>query len=537
MSPCRNPQFCKRTARSLPGPHPAAAPLRPGKRRNQPALLAAAVFAGMLLGLPACRRAGAGKNANPSVFTVKQGDLDITITESGTIQAAHSVVIANEVTRPVRILEMVDEGTIITPEDVKKGKILLRFDDTSIQEDMVNRKTEFEAAKAALTQAKEALAIQKSANESSIRKAELNLLLAMNDFRKLIGDKLAERYQHQKPADIGALLDDPDLGGKSLQDLRTFQSNIELQKEELSRAENKLKWTEKLHAKGYVTANDEEADKLALRRQQLNLQNAQATLRIYRMYDFVNAFQKQWSAVLEAQEAVTRAKATARRKMAQAQAALNSSMAGFNWRKDQVARLQKDLDHCIVRAKTPGLVILRQPPRWRSAGPPKVGDQVAPRQVIYEIPDISCMIAKISVHEASIDQVALGQHVVVKVDAVPGKRFNGKVTRKALVPSARHSWLNPDLKLYAVEVTITDPIHGLRPGMTCTAEILVQHLTHVVYVPIEAIQTAPDGSLYCYRADGAKVPVKTGKRNLVFVVIRKGLKPGDKILLTPPQLQ
>jgi len=534
----RNPDWIQKGTGGPEPASPGSSRTRGRPRRRRVRAGRAAILTLLVLGIAAgCRKRESG-GEDPDVFTVVRGPLDITVTESGTVDAEKSVTIKNKVSRTVRILEMVDEGTIITEEDVKKGLVLVRFDSTDLETEYANRQASFESAKAALTQAKEALAIQESENASNIRSAEMNLTFAMNDFKKLVGQELAERYREKKPDDLRAVLDDPKLGGQALQDLRSLQSDIELEREELSRAETQLKWTEKLFEKGYVTANDLQADRLALKRRQLSLQTAEEKLKLYRMYDFPKNFEKQWAAVLEARERLERAKATARSKMAQAQAVYNSRLASFKFESSRLEKLKRDIEACTIRATQPGLVVAIQPPRWRGQGPLKPGDDVRPFQSIFRLPDISRMITKVNIHEAVIDLIEEGQKATVTVDAVPGKTFHGKVVFKALVPSSQNSWLNPDLKVYEVHILIDGQNKTLRPGMTATAEILVDHLEDVLYIPIQAVQTDADGKHYVYLADsGRRVPVRLGKRNQIFVVVEEGLKEGDRVLLIPPELK
>jgi HlyD family secretion protein len=122
------------------------------------------------------------------------------------------------------------------------------------------------------------------------------------------------------------------------------------------------------------------------------------------------------------------------------------------------------------------------------------------------------------------------------VDAVPGATFSGAITKKAVLPNSQQNWLNPDLKVYETEVTIEGKNGSLRPGMTATVEVLCEKLESVVHVPIQAVSTDDKGDHSCYRADGSKVAVKIGKRNQIFVVIEGGLKPGERILMSPPEL-
>jgi len=508
-------------------------------KRRCPSTLAGPVLGALALSLamvpgPGCR--GRQSAAKPEVFTVQNGALNITVTESGSLKASESQSIKSEVKRMTRILEIVDEGLTITEDDVKNGKVLVLLDATELQESLRQKESSAANASAQLTVADEELAITKSTNDSAIRTAELNVTYALNDLRKLVGDKLAERYAGDAPKDITALLDDPDLGGQSLQDLNTYRSDIEMAKEECTRAETKLNWSEQLLARGYVTANEKEGDALERRRRQLATESAQVKLDIFRRYEFVKNFQKQWTDVLEARAKLDREKAQARSKLAQSQARQASAAAQDRLESDQLDRLKKEVESCTIKAQKPGLVVFRQPPPWQNEGPLKVGSQVQPNQVIFEMPDISVMVVKVEIQEAVIDLVKVGQTASITVDAVPGSTFTGTITKKAVLPSSQQNWLNPDLKVYETEVTIAGKNDALRPGMTATVEVVCEKLESVVHVPIQAVSTDDRGDHYCYRADGAKVPVKIGKRNQIFVVIEDGLKAGEVILMSPPEL-
>jgi HlyD family secretion protein len=498
-----------------------------------PAVLAVALLPAAVL-VPGCR--GRQAAARPEEFTVLQGSLDITVTESGSLKAAESQSIKSEVKRMTRILEIVDEGVTITEEDVKNGKVLVQLDATEVQESLRQKESSAANAKAQLTVAEEELVITKSTNESAIRTAELNVTFALNELRKLVGDRLAEKYAEQEPADITSLLDDPDLGGQSLQDKKTYQSEIEMAGAECSRAKDKLEWSEKLLTRGYVTANERDGDKLELRRRELAVETADVKLGIFRRYEFVKTFQKQWSDVLEARAKLEREKAQTRSKLAQSQARQVSAAAQERLESDQLARLKQEVEACTIKATKPGLVAFRQPPPWQNEGPLKVGSQVQPNQVIFEMPDISRMLVKVDIQEASIDLAQVGQTAAITVDAVPGATFSGAITKKAVLPNSQQNWLNPDLKVYETEVTIEGKNGSLRPGMTATVEVLCEKLESVVHVPIQAVSTDDKGDHSCYRADGSKVAVKIGKRNQIFVVIEGGLKPGERILMSPPEL-
>ncbi|MBT7166427.1 MAG: hypothetical protein HN904_26835, partial [Victivallales bacterium] len=132
-------------------------------------------------------------------FTVRSGPLDVTVVESGNLEAIESQIIVSEVSRNMKIAEIIEEGTNISEEDVKAKKVLVKFDAKQLDEDKYSRESDLEGNRSMLTEAKEALLIQKSDNESSIRAAELAVTYATNDLRKLAGRKLADRVIGKEP--------------------------------------------------------------------------------------------------------------------------------------------------------------------------------------------------------------------------------------------------------------------------------------------------------------------------------------------------
>jgi HlyD family secretion protein len=131
-----------------------------------------------------------------------------------------------------------------------------------------------------------------------------------------------------------------------------------------------------------------------------------------------------------------------------------------------------------------------------------------------------------------------GQTVSITIDAMPDRHFTGKVKKKAVLPSSQSWWANPDLKVYETDIALDggNPGNVLRPGMTATVEILIEKIENVLRVPIQSVQTDEKGKHYCYLKSGNRVEVTIGKRNQVYVEVLDGVKEGDEVLMTPPEL-
>jgi HlyD family secretion protein len=472
-----------------------------------------------------------------SEFTVKRSTLDITIVETGSLEAAESIDIVSEVPQTLKILEIVEEGTVISAEDVKNGKALIKLDASTLTDQLYQLESDQESTRASFTEATEQLTIQKSENESNIRAAELNVTYARNDLYRLVGDALAERVLKDKATDIATLLDDKQLGGQTKEDLRRLQSDIELARIKLNRAEEKLKYTRKLFEKQFVSKNELDTDELDVTTQQMSLVSAEEKLQIFRRYDFVRDFQKTWASQLEAQEKKVRAEAVARSRQAQTEAQLKSRDGAFERAKQRLEEHKRNIEKCTIKATQPGFVIYQAPQHWENKGPIRAGVEVRPQQTLIRLPDLSRMAVIVKVHEAQVDGVTEKQAASVRVDAMPGKTFAGDVDKKAVIPSSQSRWLNPDLKVYDVKVIMREKDDTLRPGMTATVEILSERLENVLQVPIQSVQTDDEGKHAVFRRDGSKVPVKIGKRNRIFIVVEEGLKEGDVICMNPPALQ
>jgi multidrug efflux pump subunit AcrA (membrane-fusion protein) len=493
------------------------------------AMLAAALLTG-------CKKSG--KVDEVEAFTVRPGELDVTVVESGNLEAIESQSIVSQVSRTMKIATIIEEGTNISAEDVKAKKVLVKFDSNQLEDDLYSRESDLESARSSLTEAKEGLLIQKSDNESSVRQAELEVTYATNDLHKLVGGKLANDVMEKEPEDIQALLDHPDLGGQTKQDLDKYRGEIEIARTKLGRAQEKLKFTEALYKKQYVSKNELDTDKLDLRSQELNVQTATSKLDIYRRYEFVKVFQKSWATLLSAREKLDRAKAVARSRLAQAEAKLKNREAGFRRSENRLDDLKKDIENCTIYATQPGFVVYESPPRWQNTGPLQEGSEIRPRQAIIQLPDLSQMGVKVKIQEAQIDMIKPGQTVSITIDAMPDRHFTGKVKKKAVLPSSQSWWANPDLKVYETDIALDggNPGNVLRPGMTATVEILIEKIENVLRVPIQSVQTDEKGKHYCYLKSGNRVEVTIGKRNQVYVEVLDGVKEGDEVLMTPPEL-
>ncbi len=130
-----------------------------------------------------------------ATFAARRGPLQITVLEGGSMQAVDSQEIKCEVRvgfQGTKILKLIEEGYLVTDEDVKTNKVLVELDSSEIQKLMVQQEIQFQAAGAALTDAQQGYDIQLNQNVSDTLAAEQKARFARMDFEKFLGNQASE---------------------------------------------------------------------------------------------------------------------------------------------------------------------------------------------------------------------------------------------------------------------------------------------------------------------------------------------------------
>jgi len=196
----------------------------------------------------------------------------------------------------------------------------------------------------------------------------------------------------------------------------------------------------------------------------------------------------------------------------------------------RVSDLQEILSMFEIRAPAPGMVVYKKDRRGNKI---KAGSTVnAFDRVIATLPDLTSMLSKVFISEIEISKVKPGQSVNIKVDAFPDKTYTGKVLT---VANIGEKLPNTDSKVFEVTIKIDGSDNTLMPTMTTGNKVIVKTLTDVVFIPTEAVRTGSDGIPFVYTKNKTKQIVIPGDSNDKFMVIQQGLKPGEKIYLSPPE--
>jgi HlyD family secretion protein len=435
---------------------------------------------------------------------VQRGPLRITVVQRGNLSAKNSAKIINELEGNVQILTLVEEGKF-----VEEGELVATLDSSGFEDLEVARDIQVQNAQASWTKAVQALEIQESQNTSDIAAAEQKLQFAKDDERKY-------------------------LEGDWPQDLQAAEEAIVLAEEEVAQAKERLEWSEKLNSEGFVTRTELEADRLAYSRSQIKFDQAQRARTLLIEYDNPKQMAVYSAAITEATRELERVNLQANARLVDLTATVQTSKARLDLESEKLQKLRDQILKSKLYAPAPGYAVYaREEGRWgRSGDLIEEGATVRERQEIITIPQSGGMMAEASLHESVIKKVQSGMPVTIKVDAIPGSDFHGTVDFVALLPDSGSRWTNPNQRLFRTKILVSDSIPEMRPGMSCSVEILVQEIPDTLYVPVQAIFRNAGQSI-CF-VDGEMVPVEVGGASEQWAEILSGLEEGQVVELSAP---
>jgi HlyD family secretion protein len=173
---------------------------------------------------------------------------------------------------------------------------------------------------------------------------------------------------------------------------------------------------------------------------------------------------------------------------------------------------------------------------WINAQPFKVGDHAVPGGALAEIPDLSTLEVESKVDEVDRGRIAVGDTVIVHVDAFPEKVLSAHlVSITPLTEQAFNEW--PPTRSFRAFAKLESPDPRMRPGMNAGADIVEQKIPGAISIPAKAVFTRAGKPMVYVKAEARYLPtqVEIAARNPDEVAV-KGIASGTMVALTePPQ--
>ena len=169
-----------------------------------------------------------------------------------------------------------------------------------------------------------------------------------------------------------------------------------------------------------------------------------------------------------------------------------------------------------------------------------VGIQNQPGTTLMTISDLAAINAEVKVAEADVLRLVVGQAAIATLEALPGKQLPGKVVEIG-ASALPVTGTGAAAREFKVVVRLDNPDPGLRPGLTCDAEIVTSERTNVLTVPLQSVvlRTAPPAGEkpgVFLLADGQArfTPVTSGVIGGLDIEV-SGVAEGARIIIGPYQ--
>ncbi|MBN2410625.1 efflux RND transporter periplasmic adaptor subunit [candidate division KSB1 bacterium] len=194
--------------------------------------------------------------------------------------------------------------------------------------------------------------------------------------------------------------------------------------------------------------------------------------------------------------------------------------------KAAIQKAERTIQNFSLVAPSDGLIVYYSD---RRRGKVQIGDELWFGDPIIKLPDLSRMKVQTTINERDIKNTFMDQEVLVRLDSYPKQVFKGSVSfiSKVCRPKERGS----SIKVFDIEVMVTETSEIMRPGMTVSCDFIVSEIDDALFVRNDYVKEEEDG-FYVYIVKGSsreKVKVTLGPRNSESVVIYGDIKAGDKI--------
>ena len=207
---------------------------------------------------------------------------------------------------------------------------------------------------------------------------------------------------------------------------------------------------------------------------------------------------------------------------------LDAAEAAFGQKQGTVDNMRSMIKKKEVHAPFDGALGIRQI---------NVGQSIDARQPVVALTSLDPVYVDFTLPQQELSKLATGFEVRLHTDALPGHEFKGKLT-------AINSMVDAVTRNVALQATLENPDHSLRPGMFAKVEVELPQKHKTLVVPGSAISYAPFGdSVFVIEK---KKDEKTGKETETIrqqfvrvgeargdlVAINDGLQPGQTVVST-----
>ncbi len=481
-----------------------------------------------------------GRNQEPGkdldVTAVKRGDLQVEVTETGSLEPVSQVEVKSKVSG--RVLQVqVEEGDRVTP-----GQVIARLEIPELLSQRDQMSSQLRQAEERLTESQISLRLEEQRVAGNRNEAKASVDAARANLRQL-------------------------QAGARPEELRQSESHVARAESAFADAARNLQRQKELNAQGFVPKSAVDAAQTQYDMAQSDLDSAKQSLALVRAgarKEELDASQ----ARLEQAEAGLALAETGDLQMQQARSRLRQAGLSVEQLRSALSEIETRVTDATIVSPTSGVVIRRlvEPGSMVISATGGFSEGTT----VITVGDLSQMQVNVELNEVDVAKIALGAKATIHPDALRGTTFEGSVTRISPAASQRNATAGAMVVKFLVEVTVVSPTAALRPGMSAAVSIAGEGRPGTLYLPRDAVIKRADGDYVklvtdekylrehgksstkdskekkdekrlepgeAYRPKtwdwGKEIKVVTGLVTPLHIEILDGLKEGDKVLVDP----
>ena len=179
----------------------------------------------------------------------------------------------------------------------------------------------------------------------------------------------------------------------------------------------------------------------------------------------------------------------------------------------------QNLSNCKLKAPSDGIIGVRNI---------EIGTNSIPGNPVFNLVSLHEVYVKVSIPENEISQIKRNQSTSIKIPALGGQSFNGKVEKIGVLA-------NPISKTYEIKIRIPNPQMNIKPGMGCDVIVDTEPTEELLAVPYQSVIKDEKGQTFVYTVlpksnTVTKQPVKLGSFSNNSIEVLSGLSQGDLVV-------
>jgi multidrug resistance efflux pump len=188
---------------------------------------------------------------------------------------------------------------------------------------------------------------------------------------------------------------------------------------------------------------------------------------------------------------------------------------------------EANAERMLIVSPLPGVAVVRS--TFKNGGNMvefMEGDEVRPGQPVVDVVNPAVMRVRARVNQADMNDLRVGQHVQVGLDAYPELVFNGTVDQ--ISPIGQQSTLSPKVRSFIVLVLVKEAHPNLMPDLTASLDVQLERTPGVLVVPRDSVVMEGESAFVRVQRGGRfeRQDVTIGAMNTHQAVVTGGLQEG-----------